>query len=209
MIRLTQLVDRVGGSALSNRGTVEASYQIARAAIEAEVPGDFVECGVFAGVHAAMMAFAIMDSFHLQGDLSGRSGFPRVHLFDTFTGIPAGGPEDTNWTHPAGTSACSMPQVMQNMLGWGIPMELLAFHPGLVEDTVPPFAADAFRQSLRIAVLRVDVDLYEPTKVVMDYLAPLVPRGGWIISDDFGLPGARKAVEPHLNREVMYWRKTY
>jgi O-methyltransferase len=201
MTRITQLVDRVGGAALSNRGTVEASYQIARAAIESDVPGDFVECGVFAGVQAAMMAFAIMDSSFI--------GERRVHLFDTFTGIPAGGPEDTNWTHPAGTSACSMSQVMQNMLGWGIPGELLVFHPGLVEDTVPPFAAAAFSQNIRIAILRVDVDLYEPTKVVMDHLAPLVPRGGWIISDDFGLPGARKAVEPHLNSEVMYWRKTY
>ena len=61
----------------------------------------------------------------------------------------------------------------------------------------------------KIAVLRVDVDLYGPTKIVMDNLAPLVSQDGWIIFDDFHLPGARKAIEPHLNSEVMYLKKTY
>lgn len=197
MSRINELVERIGGKALSNRGTVVASYQIAQAAIADGVPGDFVECGVYAGVQSAMMACAIMDT--------GQLGYRRVHLFDTFTGIPAGGPEDIGWNHPAGTSACAQWEVEKNMREWGIPAELLVYHPGLVEDTVPPWA----HLPRTIAVLRVDVDLYEPTKVVMDHLAPLVVTGGWIISDDFHLPGARKAVEPHLNSEVVYWRKTY
>ncbi len=70
---------------------------------------------------------------------------------------------------------------------WGIPDELLMYHPGWFKDTV------ASMMQTPIALLRLDGDLYESTKVCAETLYPLVSPGGWIIVDDFSLSGARKA----------------
>lgn len=145
------------------------------------VAGDLVECGVFAGAQAAATALAVMES--------GESR--RVHLFDTFTGIPAAGPHDREFIeagHPAGLSACSIAQVRGYMDAWGIPADLLVYHEGLFADTVPTADLGA------IAMLRLDGDLYDSTKVCIEYLYPKLSKGGVLVADDFGLSGCRKAV---------------
>lgn len=191
-------LDNVSLGALSTRETVQASYDIARLAIERGVPGDFVECGVFGGAQCAAMARAIMDApeCHPIGRMN-----RRVHLFDSFAGIPAPGPHDEGWSHPVGTSACNREEVERHMREWGIPDALLVWHPGWFAETVPYLkfagrAAGSIEQRdapTAIAVLRLDGDLYSSTKVCLDNLYPLVSPGGWCIIDDFDLPGARKA----------------
>ena len=47
-------------------------------------------------------------------------------------------------------------------------------------------------------MLRLDADLYESTKVCIEWLYPLVSPGGWMIVDDWDLSGARKAVTEHV-----------
>lgn len=184
-------------AALSSKETVLASYQIARAAIAAGVPGDFVECGVFAGANAAAMARAIQSFVPtaIPSELPNR----RVHLFDSFTGVPERGPHDDKWEHPAGVSACSRAQVEEYMQLWKIPSELLVYHEGLFADTIPRAAAHA----PQIAVLRLDGDLYESTRVVLEQLYPLVSVGGWVIIDDWNLVGCRKAVEEYFQSDVQ------
>lgn len=185
-------LDYIGQRALSTAETLKATYGIAKMLIEEGVPGDFVECGVFAGVQVAAMCKAMLDT----GDTA-----RKVHLFDSFEGIPSGGPKDTNWTHPAGTSACSMGRVQSHMQEWGVPDNLLVYHPGWFRDTVP--VADISQ----IALLRLDGDLYESTRVCLEHLFPRVVTGGWVIADDYGLPGCREAVNQFLGDQPIYWRK--
>src|SRR5882724_7386981 len=92
--------NQVAKSALCDPETLEATYDIACSLIRREVPGDFVEAGVYAGAHCAVMAQAIRDveaefsfgplGIHVQNYKSGK----RVHLFDSFTGIPQHGQND-------------------------------------------------------------------------------------------------------------------
>src|SRR6185503_11900481 len=106
---MTATLGQMGWAALSSSATLEASYELARMTLELGVPGDFVECGVFAGVQCAAMAKALMD-------FGARTR--KVHLFDTFTGIPMAGPKDTEFLaagHTAGLSACSLEQVQEYM----------------------------------------------------------------------------------------------
>lgn len=184
-------LDRVTQRALCFRHTLRATYDICRMAIDNNVPGDFVECGVFAGSNSAAMARALKDSILSPGHI-GRPGteLRRVHLFDSFSGIPLAGPHDTEFLeagHKAGLSACSLEAVKSHMSEWGIPPELLIYHEGLFEDTL------CMESPLEIAVLRLDGDLYESTRVCLEQLFPLVSKGGWIIIDDFDLSGSRKA----------------
>lgn len=52
----------IGQRALSTSQTLSATYGIAKMLIEEGVPGDFVECGVFAGSQVAAMAKAMLDT---------------------------------------------------------------------------------------------------------------------------------------------------
>lgn len=194
MKHIDRWLEEVGQRALSSRQTLRATYDLARNVIERGIPGDFVECGVFSGAQCAAMARAIMDAYCIGNGRALASATPRrVHLFDSFEGIPAPTEHDVEWIaarHPVGTSACALEIVKGYMEQWKIPQELLVYHPGPFDQMIP----DARRNNIgQIALLRLDGDLYESTKVCADYLYLLVSPGGWIVLDDFNLSGARKA----------------
>jgi len=134
----------------------------------------------------------------------------RVHLFDSFEGIPVAGEQDEELKgKPAGISACSAEDVRSNMLRWKIDPDLLVFHIGLFADTVPASvnrSLPAWQTIERIAFLRLDGDLYRSTKVCMEHLYPKLSRGGWMCVDDYNLGGARQAVHETLYPAPIYWR---
>ena len=56
---------------------------------------------------------------------------------------------------------------------------------------------------LKISLLHIDVDLYEPTKLVLEKLFKHVTKGGIIIFDDYGaFAGANKAVDDFFEGNV-------
>lgn len=172
-----------------------STYLMAKDCIDRGVPGDFVECGVFAGAQAAAMAYAVMQS----GDRR------KVHLFDSFQGIPQAGANDLEFLaagHQPGLSMCSLAEVKGHMAEWGIDPALLVYHAGWFKDTLQSAGIE------RIALLRLDGDLYESSKVVMEQMYPLLSCGGWCIVDDFGLTGCRKAVVEYMDGQIppVYWQ---
>lgn len=65
---------------------------------------------------------------------------------------------------------------------------------GDVTVTVPEWIAS--RPATRIALLHLDMDVYEPTRFALEHLADRVVPGGLIVVDDFGaVEGATRAVE--------------
>lgn len=209
-------LDKIVQSALTKRSAVWATYDLTHGLLNSGAFGAFVECGVYAGAHPAAMALAIIE-FRAGGEDDNLDR--KVHLFDSFEGIPMSGPRDTDWHSgdPGGRpfgppnvssriSSCSLEKVKSNMKAWGIPDELLVYHPGWFCDTIPA-AADAIGP---IALLRLDADLYESTRVCVEHLYPKVVPGGWCICDDWTLNGAREIVAPLLMEAEncpVYWRK--
>jgi O-methyltransferase len=204
--------NEVAKSALCDPETLEATYDIAVALIRRDISGDFVEAGVYAGAHCAVMAKVIMN--HMEG-----IGYipRRVHLFDSFSGIPPHGPNDIEFResgYRGGESACSRQQVEANMRAWGIPAELLVYHEGLFSETVPAFCEDKIGSARQmwtpvdqasIALLRLDGDLYESTKDCLPLLDH-VSRGGYVIVDDFNLSGCRQAIMEKIIPAPIMWR---
>jgi len=47
----------------------------------------------------------------------------------------------------------------------------------------------------RLAILRLDGDMYESTMDALTHLYPKLSPGGYVIIDDFALPNCRAAVE--------------
>jgi O-methyltransferase len=195
-------LQEVAKSALAHVESLEATYDLARACLERGVPGDFVECGVYAGAQCAVMARAIIDYENAEEWPSGR----QVHLFDSFAGLPPAEPRDEeifakHGSTPSQECTCSLAQVQANMKRWCIPEKLLAYHPGWFEDTVPKNGI-----ATGISLLRLDGDLYQSTAVCLDHLLPLVSRGGWVIVDDFNLTGCRQAVLERVVPAPIYFR---
>lgn len=169
---------------------------LCKLAIAEGIPGDFVECGVNAGAHPACMAYVSRKYDH---------GRRKVHLFDSFEGLPQAGLDDdafdkqTLGVNPdpnkgikANRLVAERWQVDLNMRKWdqGFNIaDLLVFHTGWLQEVCP---VDAPKMG-PIAVLRVDVDLHDSTLPVFRHLYPLVPKGGYIISDDWGEAGATPA----------------
>lgn len=205
---LDKWIDNVAAAALSSKETVHATFDLARNCIERGIAGNFVECGIFGGAQSAMMARAIMEPLHYWEHNKQRE-CRRVHLFDSFAGIPEPGPHDTEIVTRVGyetfrdQTTCSLADVKRNMAQWGIPEELLVYHPGRWEETLP-----TLDPHFPIALLRIDGDLYESTKVCIEHLLPDVTPGGWIVMDDWGLSGARKAAEESsVNAGPIYWKQ--
>lgn len=181
-------MDNVALAALSSRETLWATWELAGLLVD--IAGDFVECGVFGGAQLAAMAY--WDALR---------PFRKVHGFDTFTGVPASGVEDSGWTHPPGISACSLQAVKDHLVEWSLPLDIFEFHEGQFADTVPKAH---FPNG--IALLRLDGDLYQSTKDALGLLK-YVNQGGWVIVDDFALPGCRKAIlESELAQGPAYFK---
>src|SRR5690242_2813721 len=103
--------DKVRYHSLGWRTSQEFTYDCCILAQHHGIPGDFAECGVYAGAQSALMARAIMD-YPVAVPRSPR----RVHLFDSFTGIPAPGPHDKDLAaNKGGESACLLEDVQKNM----------------------------------------------------------------------------------------------
>ncbi len=185
---------QVACSLLGEYESIISTFELCKTVIERGVPGDFVECGVFAGAECAAMAKAIMET-----EATGR----KVHLFDSFRGMPRCGPEDLEFMtarKQPGEACCSLEGVQRNMRNWGIPDDLLVYHPGWFAETIP---ANTLRQ---IAYLRIDCDLYTSTRECLGPLYKKVPTGGWVCIDDYPLSGCRKAMHEVIAPQPIYFQ---
>jgi O-methyltransferase len=165
-----------------------------------DVPGAFVESGVWKGGSSMAAALTLVNNGVTDREF---------HLFDTFEGIPAPGEHDAliggdheslmkwwqkeNAKKGAAWLDAPVDQVLDTLAGTGYPRERLHAHVGLVEDTVPANAPD------QIAFLRLDTDYYSSTKTELDVMFERLSPGGVMIIDDYGYTaGTRKAVDEFL-----------
>jgi len=173
------------------------------------VPGDLIETGVWRGGSVIFMR-AVLAAY---GDPD-----RRVWVADSFAGLP---PPDPRYAADAGdvfhgydVLAVSLDEVKANFARYGLLDDRVRFLPGWFKDTLPVAPLE------RLAVARLDGDMYEST---MDALRPLYPKlsvGGYLIVDDYGtVPGCRQAVDEYraehgitepivdIDGWGVYWRR--
>jgi O-methyltransferase len=144
-------------------------------AIREHVPGDVIEAGVWRGG----------ASIFMRGVLKAYQETQRVvWVADSFQGLPKPAPErypaDRADRHHTMTSlAVSLEQVQANFAKYGLLDNQVRFLPGWFSDTLPNAPID------RLAVLRVDGDLYESTIVSLRSLYSKLSIGGYVIIDDY------------------------
>lgn len=179
-------------------------------ALTDNVPGDLVECGVWRGGASILMRAVL----HAYGDET-----RRVWLADSFEGLPRPDTENykaDKWMRFFVSSpilAVSESEVRENFERYGLLDDQVRFLPGWFKDTLHDAPID------RIAVLRLDGDLYESTIQALDGLYPRLSPGGFCIIDDYVLRPCRRAVADYrakhgISEEIVdidgtgaLWRK--
>lgn len=144
--------------------------------LEEDVPGDLVETGVWRG-GACILMRAVLAAY---GDTT-----RNVWLCDSFQGVPRSDPEHYKADKgiraelAAGILGVSEEEVKANFERYGLLDDQVRFLPGWFKDTLHKAPIE------RIAVLRLDGDLYESTIQALDALYPRLSPGGYCIVDDY------------------------
>ena len=145
------------------------------------IPGVVMECGVLDGGTAALMAWATRDS--------GRA----AHLFDAWRGMPPraeqDGAEADRWV---GQIVGSPRRARRAMRRLNVDPARVRLHAGWFHETFPA-AADEIDA---VAVLHVDCDFYDPTRLTLETWWPRLSPGGFAQFDDYtSFRGCRAAVD--------------
>jgi len=193
-------VRRVRANTMTSFERLASLWQQVRYLDRFGIEGSLVECGTWRGGAVGMMALA-----HLATEPTPSRS---IHLFDSFEGLPEPTADDgakaASYARGRTTGAldtidaCVAPLADNRALlegAIGYPRDLLTYHQGWFQDTVPAAAPELGP----IALLRLDGDWYESTVVCLDHLYALVPPGGIVVIDDYGhWEGCRKAVDEFL-----------
>ena len=153
--------------------------------LEDDVPGDLIETGVWRGGSCIYMR-AILGAHGAEGRT--------VWVADSFAGLPEPDPafpdDAADVHHTFGELAISVDEVKDNFRRYGLLDDQVQFLVGWFADTLPTAPIE------RLAVLRLDGDMYSSTIDALDALYDKVSPGGFVIVDDYGaVPACAKAVE--------------
>lgn len=177
--------------------------------IAEDVPGDLIEAGVWRG-GACIFMRAILAAY----------GEPdrNVWLADSFQGLPPPSEEypldadDLLYTHEI--LSVSRHEVEENFRRYGLLDDRVRFIEGWFAETLCDAPID------RLALVRLDGDMYGSTMEALTALYPRLSVGGYLIVDDYGcIPACRAAVTDYrADQEIVdeiheidwtgvYWRK--
>ena len=171
--------------------------------VDQPIPGDFVECGVWRGGSVMAMAHRLQERGQTDRNL---------WLYDTYEGMTPPTQEDIEATTGATAQqlleatdiadgnnvwcVADLDDVTANITSTGYPLDHVTFVKGDVAVTLHEQAPES------IALLRLDTDWYESTRVGLELLYPRLALGGVCILDDYGhWQGARKAVDDYFDQQ--------
>lgn len=174
-----------------------------------KVPGDFIETGVWRGgaciyMRALLAVRGITDR--------------KVWVADSFEGLPAPNaakyPADVNdRLHTVEMLAVSLEEVQSNFQQYNLLDDQVVFLKGFFEHTLESAPIQ------KLAILRLDGDMYQSTTESFEALYDKVSAGGYVIVDDYSLKNCRSAVDDFRSRRnitdaiqsidgnASFWRK--
>jgi O-methyltransferase len=174
------------------------------------VPGHLIETGVWRGGACIFMRAALKA----YGDST-----REVWVADSFEGLPKPDgryEEDEGDSHSLLNEYLGVPldQVKANFARFELLDDRVRFLKGWFKDTLPTAPIN------KIAILRLDCDMYSSTMDSLQNLYPRVSAGGYVIVDDYGgIDACRRAVDDFrrtleiqtplipIDWSGIYWRK--
>lgn len=183
--------------------------------VQQDVPGDLIETGVWRG-GACIFMRAVLRAYGVEDRC--------VWVADSFAGLPEPGEHshatdrclaDTISISALNKDLLAVPaeEVRQNFARYGLLDGQVRFLEGWFRDTLPAAPID------RLAVIRLDGDMYESTMDALESLYPKLSVGGFVIIDDYILEMSAQAVHDYraahgirdpiqeIDSYGAYWRR--
>lgn len=154
-----------------------------------DIPGDMIETGVWRG-GACIMMKGVLEAY---GDKQ-----RKIFVADSFQGLPM--PDEENYEADANDQhhtfeqlKVSRREVEENFQSYQLLDDNVVFLEGWFKDTLPTASIE------KLAILRLDGDMYESTIQALDALYHKVSPGGFVIVDDYFLEPCAKAISDFRN----------
>jgi Macrocin-O-methyltransferase (TylF) len=146
-----------------------------------DIPGAIIECGVYRGnsLMLYMHLSAILEPYAINRSIIG---------FDTFAGFTSIDQQEDPADINAKMFSDTDPTLIQDMIDANDLVRPVNRIPrcelvkGDIALTAPEFVTT--RPDLVVAMLILDTDLYESTKVALQTFLPLMPKGGLVVFDE-------------------------
>ena len=172
-------------------GKLIAHYELYK--MSHDIEGEIVECGVFKG--ASLVRFAMFRKLF-------QSKYEKKIIgFDSFAEFPqtefeADKKLRDHIVKEAGEQSISTLQLMEVLKNKSCDesVDLIA---GDITITLPQYVE--MNPGLKISLLNLDTDIYEPSVTILENLYPKLEKGGILILDDYNVfPGETKAVDDYF-----------
>lgn len=185
--------------------------ELAQKVIDTNIPGDFIEAGVWRGGCCILMRGILVAN-----QINDR----KIYVADSFAGLPPPNPtlfpqDKGDIHHTIPELAVPLETVKTNFERYGLLDHQVVFVEGFFSKTLPSLDAGPF------ALIRLDGDMYESTYVALEALYPKLSRGGFVIVDDYGaIEQCRQAVSDYRAKHGItdkmtqvdwtgfYWQKS-
>lgn len=179
----------------------EAMYIIQFLNRSLNLKGDICEFGVSNGATSALLANEIRNTEKL------------LWLFDSFRGLSKPTKDDTlmhdifglgSIEKYEGTFSASIESVKSRLKEIGFPVPRTRIIPGFIERTL-----NLKNLPDKVCFAYVDVDLYNPTLIVLEFLGEHLSPGGFIVVDDYNFfsSGVKKAVDEFTEKHAKAYEK--
>ena len=166
-------------------------YTVVDYILDSNIEGAFVECGVQTGKIEMIWMSALKRRNELSRD---------IYLYDTFTGLTEPGPKDVGIYNGLNSPKdvynewkrhnvddvntwcyCPLEKVMRDLHSMHYPFHKLHFIAGDVRETL----LNENNIPKKIAILRLDTDWYDSSKVELETMFKYLVPGGVLILDDY------------------------
>jgi O-methyltransferase len=178
--------------------------------LEDSIEGDLIETGVWRG-GACIFMRAVLAAYNVTDR--------RVYVADSFEGLPK--PDAKKYPADKGDNlhshspylAISQEDVAKNFKRYDLLDDQVVFLKGWFKDSLPAANID------KLAVLRLDGDMYESTMDALENLYSKLSPGGYCIIDDYALEPCKLAVTEFRKKNkicsdiedidgcAVFWRK--
>jgi len=181
----------------SRIGKMIAHYELFN--ISSKIPGCIIECGVFKG--ASLIRFATF--------LKLLKSNKKIIAFDTFgkhtTTKISSDHKRRKILLSHGKEAISEKQLMNILKRKGLEKNIQLIK-GDITETVPNYLK--LNPKLKISLLNLDVDFYEPSMSILKNFYPKLSKGGILMLDDYGVwDGETMAVDEYFIDKKIKIRK--
>ena len=198
------------GYTMTGRKRLDNVQACVRTVIQDGIEGDLIETGVWRGGTIILMKAALAH-YGVRGRI--------VWAADSFEGLPRADNAIDRVDASYNLSGfeylqVSLEHVRDNVARFGLLDDDVRFLKGWFADTLPAAPIE------RLAVLRLDGDMYASTRDALLPLYPKVSSGGFVIVDDYhSWPGCRRAIDEYraeheitaplvaVDDQAVWWRK--